>query len=198
MARSPVEICNLALARIGISMFISALDEASNEASVMNMVYGPTLERLLSEMPWNFATRYAELQDIGTPPGSWLYRFQYPNDCLRIRRIYAETPSDILREPYLVVEDRTNGGLAVCANIQSPTAEYTARITNVALFTPIFTNALIWALAAEAATPLSANAELAKSSNVAYQSVLHDAFAAVMNEQQPLSPPDSEFIRERA
>lgn len=198
MARSPVEICNLALARIGVSMFISSLDEGSNEASVMNMVYGPTLERLLAEMPWNFATRYVELQDIGTPPGGWLYRFQYPNDCLVIRRVYDGTPSDVLREPFLVTEDATNGGLSVCANIQSPMAEYTARITAVALFSPVFTNALIWALASEAATPLSANADLAKSAAAAYQSVLHDAFAICMNEQQAVAQPDSEFIRERS
>lgn len=198
MSRSVVEICNLALARIGVSRFISALDECSTEASVMDLVYAPTLERLLAEMPWNFATRYADLQDIGSPPGGWLYQFQYPNDCVKMISIYEDTPSTTSREPFVVVEDRINGGLAVCANIQYPTACYTARITTVGLFSPIFVNALIWALAAEAATPLSANADLASKATSAYQSVLHDAFASCMNEQVPLDQPDSEFIRERA
>lgn len=198
MATSQVEICNLALARIGISQFISSLSEQSTEANVMALVFTPTVNRLLSEMPWNFATRIVELQDIGTPPGGWLYRFQYPNDCLVLRSIYDEQPDPVNKEPFRVIEDVTNGGLAICANIQSPTAEYTGRITNVNLFSQQFINALTWALASEAAIPLSANATLAKSASVAYQTVLHEAFATCMNEQQPTAPVESEFILSRA
>ena len=34
-----VSICNMALARIGVSSFISNLNEASNEARVLNLFY---------------------------------------------------------------------------------------------------------------------------------------------------------------
>lgn len=197
MAQSQVQICNLALMRVGVSLTISSLDEGSAESRVLSAAYTPTLERVLTDKPWPFATRFANLEDVGSPPTGWAYRYRYPNDCIGLRRLMLSVDDLRTDYPYQIVEDAEANALAICTNLEVPIAEYTARITQTSLFTPQFVNALAWALAAEIAIPLSANIKLGVSAGEQYSMALDDAFAGAMNEQVASVPRETEWVAVR-
>lgn len=171
-----VSICNQALGNCGISQFINLITEQSNEAIICNVYYEGARDRVLAEIPWNFARKTVTLQDIGTPPKRWGYRFRYPIDCLQILYVEDETTD------YEVVADTDNEALAICCNIPNPELIYTARIEQTRLYSPLFIEALGWSLAIDIATPLSVNAGLIQGLGNAYNTALSKAAALNLNE----------------
>lgn len=200
MSATAVDICNLALGRIGISQFINSIDEASNEGRCCKRFYDLVRDRVLAEAPWNFCTRWASLQDIGTPPTGWAYRYRYPADCLSLRKVVAgeDSGATIARGiPYAVMEDETMGGLSVCCDSSPVMARYSVRITNEQLFSPLFVNAFAWALASELAAPLSSDPRNAANAASAYQAARLQALAASLNEGIEGLVPESDYISAR-
>jgi hypothetical protein len=196
MGKTAVEICNMAIGRLGISQFIASLEtEQSNEARVCRVFFDNTRDRVLQEMPWNFATRFATLQDIGTPPDGWTYRYRYPNDCLQARKVARDIT--VQGVPFSVIEDETGGGLAICTNQGNAVLVYTARITNTNLYSMLFVDVLAWALAAEIAAPLSAVPKMATAAGEAYMGSMLRAAARNMNEGQEAPEPETEFLTSR-
>ena len=199
MSNSIAGICNQALGKIGISQFIADLDtEQSNEARVCRVFYEVARDRVLSAMPWGFARRTAALQDIGTPPAGWLYRYRYPNDCLKARKV-IETGATIegLGADYSIVEDEASGGRAICSNTYPASLVYTARIVNVNLFTQAFIDTLSWSLAADIAAPLSAATGMSQAASQAYTAMLTQSGAADMNEGKEQAAGDCELLTVR-
>lgn len=92
-----VEICNLALIRIGVPKRITAIDEDSLEAIACLAVWEQTLNDLLTDHPWSFATEAAELSEISGGPDleEWEYAYQIPNDCLFVRRLVYNNEYEI-------------------------------------------------------------------------------------------------------
>jgi hypothetical protein len=217
---SSAQICNLALARVGVSMFINDIAENTNENNVCQRFYGTVLDRCLSDLPWNFATRYADLQDIGSPPSQWLYRYAYPSDCLAARKLILKTNTAVLTtnlfvsDPYLrtdltlanqtdkipfqIIEDESGGGLAIVTDAETPILIYTARIETTLLWSPKFVNAFAWLLASEIAPALSANPKYAESAGKAYEAAILNAGSANMNEGLEDNPATSEFVSIRS
>lgn len=200
MAQSAVQICNMALGRIGISREIAALTEASNEAVQCKRFYEATRDRVLQEAPWRFATRRQALADVGTPPDGWLYRYRYPNDCLHARGIVntaLRTPAADQRIAFAIFEDEDNSALAIATDEASAILEYTRHITDPNLFAADFTSTLAWALAVEIGMPLKADPKLRADALKFYQYEVGIACARSFNEGREDQPPDSEFIRAR-
>lgn len=185
---SEVQIYNLALGHVGVSQFVAATTEGSNEARVCRNFYQATRDKILASAPWPFATRRVALQDLGNPPLGWAYRYRYPNDCIQARRIvdpYGVHVSRASRRiPYSIMEAEADGSLVIACNEPGAVLEYTARIENPLLFTPGFTDCFGWALAAEIASPLSADPKFAQAASQQYQIALANALTAALNEQQ--------------
>jgi hypothetical protein len=208
-----VGIWNMAIGRLGCSEFVGDPDtEQSNEARTCRVFYDHVRDRVLEEMPWNFAKRYADLQDIGTPPSQWLYRYRYPNDCLFVLAVYprgtepaTETYFDatmlkwLNRDLFEIIEDQASGGRAICSNLPDAAIAYTTRITNTLLYPAHFSDALGWALAVEIASPLSAAPNMAQNAGIQYNGILLKAAARNMNEgkETNFNDKDSEFITSR-
>ena len=195
MAQSEVQICNMALARIGVSQYISSLTESSNEARTCNLFYSIVRDRVLEEMPWRFAVKQTTLQLTGTAPDPWAYQYRYPNDCLKAIRLLApggsnkysifqnNTNSTINNKiVYDIMEDEANAGRVIVTDQDSAILEYVKAITDPTLFSPSFTNALAWGLAAEIAAPLTADPKYAQAAQQSYVATMHDAFAKSLNE----------------
>jgi hypothetical protein len=200
MTISEVQICNLALARIGQSVLISSMDEASPAASMCNLFYSTCRDRILESYPWRFATKYVELQDIGGPPSNWAYRYRYPNDCLAARSIVCPGMRNQTIEnriTFSITEDSAGNGRAICCDISPVELEYTAKITMPSLFSPEFSNALAWLLASDICLPLTGDANNIKLYLQMYESTVASAFAASMREGQDGLPADSIFITQR-
>ena len=87
---SEVEICNLSLSHIGTRSTISALNENSNEARQCNIHYAPARNFVLRKHPWGFAEKTLALAVLSDPPPNWLYKYQYPTDCVTAIELVPE------------------------------------------------------------------------------------------------------------
>jgi hypothetical protein len=205
-----IGIWNIALGNIGISKFVSSPDEQSNEARTCRIFYDQALNRALEESPWNFARSYVDLQDIGSPPAKWAYRYRYPADCVFAR---AVTPRGVFpqvcdyfsaallryinRDNFEIIEDEANNGLAICCNIPEAMLTFTKRITKINLFSALFIDTVGWSLAKDIASPLSATAGMAQAAAVAYNNAMLKAAAKSLNEGKETLERESEFVTAR-
>lgn len=205
-----VGLCNIAIGNLGISQFIGNIDEQSNEARVCRIFYDQALNRTLEEMPWGFARAYADLQDIGTPPSKWLYRYRYPNDCLFVRDVTQRGMVPVTTDyfdlslfqyinqfDYEIVEDQAAGGLSICSNIPEAMITYTKRITSFTLFSALFIDAFGWSLSKDIASPLSAQPAMAEKASQAYTASILKAAARSLNEGRESTQLESEYITAR-
>jgi hypothetical protein len=198
MASSEVAICNLALGRIGISIFISSLTEVSNEARVCSVFYEPCRDMVLQDFPWNFASKHSALANLGTPPTNWLFRYQLPSDCLEARYIVLpgnRQPRSGQRIAYEVSVE--NDVKVLYTDQENAELVYTTRVTNPNLFSPLFVMALGWLIGAEAAMPLTAAPRLGDAARRNYALAISAAGSASLREQEAGPEPDSEFITAR-
>tara|TARA_R110001599_G_scaffold171353_1_gene362436 strand:+ start:447327 stop:447929 length:603 start_codon:yes stop_codon:yes gene_type:complete len=199
MASSEVAISNMALARIGVTTFISSLSERSQEANVCSLFYEPCRDFVLSDdYDWNFASKRTQLSNLGSPPTNWQYRYALPSDCLKARNIVIAgmpTPRSDQRIPFEVSVENE----AKVLYTDQPLAEllYTRRVTDPNLFSPSFIMAFAWYLGSEIAFPLSVSQSIATKAFQMYAQVIARAGASSMNESQKRVEPESEFISGR-
>ncbi len=171
---SDIDICNLALLRLGTRSSISALTEGSTEANACALAYPIVRDTLLAQHRWSFATRRVALADLGNPPDNWAFRYAYPPDCLHARALHPPAPPqptggppavDATSLPFEVSADCDASGNPIRIVLaDQPGAElvYTARITTAAQFDAGFVEALSWTLAAELAITLTGDKIIAQ------------------------------------
>ena len=162
-----VQICNLALTRIGKDT-ITSLSENSKAARMCNVHYEPTRDALLEESLWNFAIKRADLsQDVTTPNHEFANRYLLPTDFLRIVRTENEALEYFheyrIEGDYLLTDD---GEVAI---------EYVAKITDPAKFPPQFADLLAQRLAAEICMVLTDNASATEQLWKVYETKLRAA-----------------------
>lgn len=195
-----VAICNLALGNIGAKANIASLTENSKEAFECNRVYDECLEALLRAHHWQFAKATAQLNDIGTPPPQWAYRYAYPTECVRIRRVTDGTRDRDGSDPgveFEVISGLTVSTRSVVTDLNPAYAEYTRRMTDPVAYPADFASALSWLIGAHIAWPLSADASVQAAAQQNYVFALNQAAAADANEQQGRRHRKPDWIRAR-
>lgn len=86
-ARSPVQIANLALVRMG-ARTISALEEDSEEARKISLVSDIVIATEMRNYLWSFALARTSLPALGsTPAWGFKYEYQLPSDLLRLVQV---------------------------------------------------------------------------------------------------------------
>lgn len=214
MAASVVDICNMALARIGHSETIASLDERSKPAQACTLFYAAARDFVLRDGVWNFATRSVQLAEVSDAsfPG-WEYVYRYPTDCLAARQVTTSagsrlrwyetdpTRSDRLlrwlppRIPFEVSSDEA--GRLILTDLEEAYLVYTASVTDTNLFDAMFVSALAWYLAVELVMPLAVDERRAARAERNYAIVLSQAEAANLNETQRDPAPESPSITAR-
>lgn len=196
---SDIEICNIALGRIGVSQKIESLTELSNEAAVLSTFIEQVREAVLRDFPWPFATKFLSLALVESDPNDdWDYAYRYPIDCVKLRRIVNTAGrTDATRIPFRLAHDAQ--GRLIWTDEENATVEYTARVTDPLLYDGIFASVFAWRLATEAATALTGGDayKMGKRALEMYYLELEKARNEALNEEQSDEPPDSEFIRVR-
>lgn len=201
MSSTSTQICNMAIAHIGIGKRIANIEsEQSAEANACRTFYEPLLEKILSDFDWPFATKFADLGLVEeNPTDEWAYAYRYPSDCLKLRRIPSglRTDNRQSRIPFKVGQD-TSGGL-IYTDKKDAQMEYTLSVSNVSRFPPDFALAFSYLLAAMITPSLcgSDRMKIAPGLYQLYESTISDAKASAMNEEQPDQVPESEMIRSR-
>lgn len=193
-----LSIWNNALNRVGVTQYIASVNENSTEAKVCRQVYEDVRDRVLAAFKWPFATRTADLQDIGTPPSNWEYRYRYPNDCITA---YDINGFDIAlgdpRVPFEIVADPAANERAIHCNENPASLTYVYRVINESMFPATFANCISWLLASEIAVPLQANIDAGIKAGQMYDRALEEAGNHAFREGRESSCPDSEFVRTR-
>lgn len=200
MTISAAQVCNIALARVGQRQFIESLTELSTEAQVCKVLYEPTRDAVLAAFPWPFATKRGELTVLdGISRSGWEKVYALPNDCLAVQRLYpgSRNPTADARSPYALEHDDVSGLRVLLADLEDAELIYTARVQAVALYPPLFVDALAWRMAMELALALAVKPTLAASMAQGFERAMARAAAAELRQSQEDAPPDSEFIRAR-
>jgi hypothetical protein len=192
-------MCNIALQRIGISHQIADIrTEATEEAYKARLVYAMTVEAVLRDYPWPFATRYANLSLVAGSEASpvnkdWTYSYRQPVDMITARRLISQDGHkrhfDQKPPEFRLGSDET--GYLIYSNASSSSdrpvqLEYTYRMQCPAQQgDPLFRDALAWKLASVFALSLGRDRDLPAAKEVA------------ANEAQPDNEGDAPWISGR-
>ena len=187
-----VQLCNLALGRLGGHAAIESLDSADEEAQACARVYQAVAEAALCVYAWPFAERRATLAPLPTSPSSaWSGAFALPADCLKPVRI--ESPSDPCLCRYVPYE---LAGKTLLCDLASVDLVYIAFVAPD-LWPPTFAQYVSWRLAGELALALDARADLAK---FALDSAAAEELRAIVearSSERPRPAPDADWLRAR-
>lgn len=200
---SEVSICRVALSRVGSTVKIASLDDRTAAAIECKQAYEMHRDKVLAAVDWPFAGRVADLQLTGTGTGRWLYRYQYPNDCVAVRYVTPPLPDGMSNASYREwlqryrfaheIQGGDSDNLTILSDIEQAVIHYTRRVTNPVLFSAAFASMLAWAIAAEVAIPL-AKGEYAANAAAHYEKELGEAAAKAMSEEVRDEALDSEFV----
>jgi hypothetical protein len=222
VATSPVDICNKALLRVGHRQLLGDLSENTAEAQACNALYDMALDEVLAAAPWRWAMQHATLALLsGVTRTNWAYAYALPADCLTPRYLVPAglTPPTLpplgpwtfpsnswvdggpslalgVRVPFEMGYDATFGRILV-SNAEAAELVYTARVTAVPYFPPLFTDALAWKLASDLALSLPVKPQVGLAMAQQYERALSAAVVSDANQGQANAPADAEHIRVR-
>lgn len=199
-----VDICNQALYRLGVVNPITSLDEGSAEANILKSHYEVDRDMLLTAFPWPWARRVVELAPLaGADHLVWSHAYAYPSNCLRIIRLFnASDP--VLSRTFLMEDDvlhRTNisrandhglpveyevasgsMGRMIYTDLDGAHCFYTHKVEDPLLWDPLFIQALISRLAADACLPITGSDTRANALNETAQRAYYAAIGAMSSE----------------
>lgn len=204
MAASDIlDIWNDAIGNIGVKTSIAALTEQSAEAAACALRYEGVVNRILRQADWNTSRATVALEDVTAefaPPARWAYRYEHPDNCLRIWRMenpygfrwcFPDPPSGF----EVALDTRPASFEVPTRYIYSDVAELSVIFTQYsfeplvgdydALFDPALREAIAWALAAAIAPSLTGNAQIVAQAKAEAANSLQTALAANSNESAP-------------
>lgn len=201
MPASKSLICNMALAHCGITKRIQDVDnERSNEAINCRLFYDHIVDLLLETCEWGFAKTETTLALSDATPSQWAYAYVYPADCklaLRIQNPSVRTEGTEQKIPFKVVTNANKDGKLILTDMEDAILEHNMPVTNPALFSTSFVQAVALGVGAHVASPLRVDANLAKNLSQQFQNWLSEAVNLQQREQRDDIDPVSELERMR-
>jgi hypothetical protein len=152
-----VDICNLALARLGDEATVASIDppEGSAQASHCARFYPMALDTMLDSHYWAFSTQRAALVQLSAAPAfGWTYAYAEPNNSVNIISIHKAGASDDKDPQAFEMESLPDGSTIIYSNVQGAVARYTIRANDPAKYQPLFVESLAWLLASNLAGPV--------------------------------------------
>lgn len=158
MITDEVSIYNLALNAVGTRSTVALPTEKSREAEVCRLWFGPVRDRVLRAAPWASTRAWSRLALLKERDDSaaWVTGDPEPG----YQYVYA-VPSDMLAPRYLAGWQRFSMGsypdnkLALMTNVPNALLTYTKRQEVVGLWDTGLQMAVVYALAAHIAMPLT-------------------------------------------
>lgn len=200
-AFTKTKICNLALSHLGSSKTIANFDtERSAEANACREYFDTAVEEVLQGFHWPFATKIVALGLLEENPNSeWGYSYQYPTDCLDIRRILSGTRDDSKDTEIKFKIYGNDTGKVIYTDKEEAEAEYTMNITDPARWSADFGMAVSFLLAAYIAARVTGGDPFKKGVQAfqMFQMKMPKVQARQANEQKYEREPVSEFERVR-
>lgn len=195
------DIANLALSHLGQGVQIADLDtENSPEAKACRQFYTQARQQTLRDFEWPVATKIAALGLVTEDPNDeWAYSYEYPSDCLEMRRILSGTRNDSRQSkiPYRVVYG--TAGAEIYTDRYQAEAEYTVDVTETGRLPGDLIMAMSFRLASYIAPRVTKGDpfKLSLKCLQMYQLEITKAQANAIKDEQPEQVPDAETIRGR-
>lgn len=194
---SIVDICNLALARLGDEATVASIDppEGSAQADHCARFYPIARDALLQTHDWGFATTRVRLALFsGVDTWEWQYAYAEPADSIRILAILSATGS-ATDDPQSFDREHTTNGVKILTNAPEAVARYTVRVVDPNRYSPLFIDALAWMLASMLAKTLvkgEAGINLERGALQQFMRVMSDARVSDANQRRvkPTHTPD--------
>lgn len=168
---SQVQICNLALQRVG-NRRITSLSDGTEVANACAAAYDLAVEDVLSTCSWTTATFRAVLaQTTATPAFGYDYQYQLPTDpkFLRIIEVYSTNPANSVK--YAIEGDK------LLSDDSAVSIRYVGMVTSPDSFGPFVTKAVIAKLAIEIAYTSSATLGLMDRLKQDYRDILEECMS---------------------
>lgn len=193
---SKVEICNVGLSAVGVTVGIASMDEASTEAQECSKIFDLCRDQVLRDFNWDFARRFVTLNLVAESPNSeWTYSYRYPSDCLKVRRIVSGNRREARRIPFQLGSD--SQGMLIYTDAAEAVVEQTTRIEDTALYPADVAFALGYLIGYRVAKPLARDSKEQAAARQAYLIEISNARANAGNETGTDELPEAESIRAR-
>jgi len=154
---SDVDICNLALARLGDSATVTALNPPSGSAQAGHCAtfYPMVRTFMLGAHNWAWILRRQSLTMLQqVPPFGWLYYFAEPAGSQNILSLHVGGAPDDSNPITFDRETLSDGTAVILCNINNPVAKYTVDVTDTTKFDPLFIETFSFMLASALAGPV--------------------------------------------
>lgn len=191
MASSQIQICNMALVHLG-QRTITSIDEASEPARKMKLVWDSTRDEVLADGEWAFATKTEALAVVsGATSIEWDYVYQQPARCLKVRKLLNESTVDGSEDtPYEKVLLTATNSIGIATDLEDAYIKYTYQVTDPTLFDPAFVKSLSLKLAADTAMALTGDINK-RNQMLQYYSASLESAKLVNSGQKKDTPDDS-------
>lgn len=201
MNQSIINICNLALTRMGGSQIksLNSLEEPSEEARACKRLYPQLLKDLLRQHPFGFACATQPLALLKAHTNLTLpYEYAYPAGALKVWRVgmAAHMHSPAMPSASFTLGHGETGTVILC-NLPEAFVYYSVYIDDPNRFDPLFVEALAWSLASELALSLRNDINAASALSERAALALAEARGEDAKEQHWRAP-DPYFITGRA
>jgi len=192
VASSVVDICNLALARLGDRATVASIDppEGSAQADHCARFYPIARDVALEAHSWGFNTvRTSAPAVLVNPQPGWSFAYAKPDDCLRVLKVirgsFANEWWAIPSEQFTRETEEMTGTEIVLTNVENATLVYQRTVEDTAAFPPQFVSALAWLLASYLAGPVVKGDAGRKAGQACYNAWLTESGkAATMDANQ--------------
>lgn len=204
---SDIDICNLALGKLGAAPIVSLLDN-NPKAAILYRMYPLLRDKLQRVYRWSFTLAYAELPALADAPlFEYNYAYQLPSDCLRLNLADVSIGNSIMvGMPSASIGDWNFGrnqdyrivGTKVYTNVPAPLRiQYAARVTDATQFDAAFVDTLACYVAWQLCEQLTGSAQKKNAAAQEYQFSLREARAVNAIELPPETIPDDTFMQAR-
>lgn len=172
-----IEICNLALGRIGAKP-IASLTEETQEARYCNVFFHAARQAALRDYPWNFCASRKALGQVTLPDvyPEWSYAYAYPAACLQVRRLFSDGSLTTEVESFdsVLYTDPVTGQQSrlLLTNVETAVAEFTADVTDPSFFDSQFVEVFAAKLAMLLAMPITRSKSIQSDAAQAYVAFL--------------------------
>lgn len=195
---SKIDVCNIALSILGAAT-ISDLSESSPEARACALLFDDSLNTLLRQHPWNFATVERALAPLdGVAAAVWAYAYAYPTDCLSAQKIVVAGAD---RPVAYVVRAAVDGGgnmlRVIYTDQPGAVLAYTRTVSDLSICDGEFLSALQHRLAAALCMTLTGKADRSNALIQIAEAALARAKARDAGENQDLEDPLPDWLQVR-
>lgn len=163
---SAIDICNLALAQLGDSATVTAIDppDGSNQAGNCSKFYPLALRKLMEEYDWSFLQTRAKLNllnNIDMNLYAWKYAYALPSDCVRVTKVSKQKKENSwcpidpeVAFNFEVEYSKTTDNKILLTDVEDAIVQYTVYKNAPAIFPTYFIEALVLLLASYLVGPL--------------------------------------------